>query len=232
MGAASAALLLSLSAGGCVQRAPVDPAAPARWRPPSERPLGVVGGELRLLHARPELLELGAAIVYLDQGPAGAVRSLPDPPTLVFDGAGGIAPGLVAGTVGQTLRVEFEGGVLHQPFAFSEDGERIDIEVAGAGDSDDARADVAGTLDLQRVGAFRIYCSLHRSERGLVYAADSPWVSLVDPEGRYEIHRVPAGTYRQVLWSELVSGPIRSIEVESGGRLDSPIFIDARQVSR
>jgi len=215
------ALALALSLGllaACASREPRPPPEPVVLVPPESSLPGEVWGQLRVLHAEPGRDDLGAAIVYLEG--AGAERDVdPAPARLVFGGRGDIAPGLLAARVGQPVEVEFRGGVLHQPFAFAEDGERVDPV--------SERELVFG-----KPGLFRVYCSLHGSERSVVYAASSPLLSAVDEDGRYAIESVPAGTYRLVLWSEAVAGPIRSIEVESGDRLEAPIWIDARRVPR
>jgi hypothetical protein len=183
---------------------------------------GTVEGQLRVIHAHPGEGELGAAVVYLERKQGDARPVSTERPPLVFDGAGRLSPALVAGTVGETIRLVLNEGVLHQPFTISPDGTRLDLTIQGG----------VGTLALDAPGIQRIYWSLHRSERSLIYAARSPYVSAVDDGGRYGISGVPVGVYRLVLWSEAISGPIRSIEVKSGARLQSPIWIDARKVPR
>jgi len=220
--ALGAVLLLNLLATSCSLSPGSGAAAPRPAARSRDTALGAVAGKLTVVNGASDAADLGAAVVYLDRGPAGWRLLWPGRPPLVFDGAGSISPAVVGGTVGQTLRLAFEGGVLHRPFTFTEGGVRVDLPTTGDG----------GTLRLAEPGVLRIYCSLHRSERSIVYAVRSPFVAPVDRRGQYGIVDVPPGAYRLVLWSEGVSGPIRSIEIESGSRLDAPIWIDARQVRR
>lgn len=209
---------------------PPPPEPTAFAPPPAPAPVpnvpGGVWGHLRVLHAAPGEGDLGTAIVYLERvDPAAATPSPSAKPAgamLSFD-RGRVVPARLAASVGQPIRVEFHGGVLHQPFTVAEDGSRIDFV---------RESETGGRLVLDQPGVFRIYCSLHGDERGVVYAVGSPLFAMVADDGRYGIEPVPVGAYRLVLWSDAVSGPIRSIEVESGARLESPIWIDARKVER
>ncbi len=208
----SAALFLSF---GCI-------------RPFGPFQTGGVAGQLRVLHASAEELDLGAAVVYLDDGPRPWPGWPQRPAKLVFGEGGSIDPSLLTVGVGQRIRLELQGGLLHQPFTYSLSGSP-DAPADGSGDlplqGDDSRE-----LTVERPGVVRIYCSLHRNERALIYVSPSPYFSVIDSRGRYGIDDVPAGAYRLVLWSDVVEGTVRSIQVEGGTPLVSNIWIDARKI--
>jgi plastocyanin len=185
-------------------------------------PSARVHGQLQVLNAPADERPLGAAVVYLKpKGRVAAERASGDL-SLTFTSNGRIEPALVAGSPGQRVRVVFEGGVLHQPFTYW-------LEVR---DDELFSGENSPGLMLENPGVIRIYCSLHGSERAVIFVSESPYYSAVDAEGNYRISRVPEGAYRLVLWSEAVSGPIRSIEVEHGASVRSPIWIDARKMPR
>ncbi len=220
--AARVTLLLSCSAAlfssfGCIR-----PSVPLKS--------GGVAGQLRVLHARDGERDLGAAVVYLDNGPRPGPDRSQHPATLVFGEDGSIHPSLLAVGVGQRIFLELQVRLLHQPFTYSLSGSP-DVPADGAGDlslqGDDSRELIVG-----RPGVVRIYCSLHRNERAVIYVSPSPYFSVIDSRGRYGIDDVPAGAYRLVLWSDVVEGTVRSIQVEGGTPLVSNIWIDARKIPR
>jgi plastocyanin len=201
---------------------------------------GGVAGQLRVLHATAAERDLGAAVVYLaDESPQLANESRqgfglhgwPSPPEpsaqLVFGEDGSIEPALLAVEVGQRIRLELEGGLLHQPFTYSLTGDgQTSTDSAGSL----PLADDATELVVERPGVVRIYCSLHRNERAVVFVSPSPYFSVIDSGGRYGIEGIPAGAYRLVLWSEVIEGTVRPIRVKGGDRLDENVWIDARKI--
>ena len=191
---------------------------------------GGVAGELRVLRASAGEPDLGAAVVYLDEGPRRWSGWPQRSARLVFGEDGSIEPSLLAVGMGQPIRLELQGGLLHQPFTYSLSGTQgapaggpVDLSL----EDDDSRE-----LIVERAGVVRIYCSLHRNERAVIFVSPSPYFSVVDSEGRYGINDVAPGSYRLVLWSEVVEGTVRSVQVERGSWLDSNIWIDARKLSR
>lgn len=191
---------------------------------------GGVAGQLRLIHAGAGEQDLGAAVVYLDDGPrrwsGWPLRSA----KLVFGEGGSIDPPLLAVSVGQRIQLKMQGGLLHQPFTYSLSADQ-GAPPNGSGElwseDNDSRE-----LTVERAGVVRIYCSLHRNERAVIFVSPSPYFSVVDSRGKYEIEDVPAGAYRLVLWSEVVEGTVRSVTVESGSWVASNVWIDARKIPR
>ena len=87
-------------------------------------------------------------------------------------------------------------------------------------------------LRLDSPGVVRVYCSLHGTERAVVFVSRSPYYDVVDSGGQYAIADVPEGNYQLSIWSEDVQGSIRPIEVHRGSELESTIWIDARKIVR
>jgi hypothetical protein len=76
-------------------------------------------------------------------------------------------------------------------------------------------------------GLVRIYCSLHPSERAVVFVAPSPYFATFRPPGSYEIRDVPPGRYRLHAWSESISAEARAVTVQPGAAV--AVGIAARQ---
>jgi hypothetical protein len=185
---------------------------------------GAVHGRLRILHEKTDSPKnLGGTIVYLDAPGQDALRTSSENPTLVFGTKGRVEPELLAGHLGQRVRLSFLGDVLHEPFTQVVPGVHQPIEML---------ADGTLLLSLEEAGITRLYCSLHRSERAVIYVALSPFHTLVDSSGLYQIADVPPGEYRLRIWSEPIEGLIRPIEIEAGADLESTIWIDARMIAQ
>jgi plastocyanin len=64
----------------------------------------------------------------------------------------------------------------------------------------------------ERVGQIvRFGCDDHPGMVGHVVVADSPWWAITDPEGRFQLAGLPAGTYRLEAWHERLG--VRQAEV-------------------
>jgi plastocyanin len=56
------------------------------------------------------------------------------------------------------------------------------------------------TVTLKNPGTVPLRCRIHQEMRGLIYVAPSPYFSMTDPNGRFEIPSVPPGRYRITAW--------------------------------
>jgi len=59
---------------------------------------------------------------------------------------------------------------------------------------------ITHVLQPRRGHHIRLECDAHDFMLGWVYAADTPYASLVDEDGRFRIDRVPPGTYTVTAW--------------------------------
>lgn len=129
-------------------------------------------------------------------------------------GERGLSPAVVAVESGDSIRLENATGIYHRLFSTSESNP-FDLGVLRRGE---ARA-----VDLAEPGVVRIYCSLHPSERAVVFVAPSPHFATLRPPGGYEIRDVPAGRYRLHAWSESAPAPSRTVEVPPGASVAAEI---------
>lgn len=67
----------------------------------------------------------------------------------------------------------------------------------------DTGAHLPGTVKdvvLKNPGVVPLRCHTHQNMRGLIYVSPSPYFSVTDDEGRFEIQKIPAGAYRIDVW--------------------------------
>lgn len=198
-------LALALGASGCA-RVPVLRAVPA---------LGGVEGELRVLHGGDQ--RTLAAVVYFTREGATALAWTRERTTVAWRDRR-FLPALVAVAPGRGLEVENEGPIHHQLFAVTADGS-LDLDLPPQA--------VARTPPLEP-GLLRFYCRLHQQESLSVFVPPTPYFARVDEAGHYRVGRLPPGRWRLHVWSEVVEGPVRPVDVGWLGPVEADVFLDAR----
>src|SRR5262245_41383467 len=119
----------------------------------------------------------------------------------------GLEPSVLAVSAGRSIRFANESGIYHRIFSYS-DSNGFDLGVVRGGER--------RTLPLRHPGVVRVYCSLHPSERAVVFVAPSPWFTTFRPPDPYEVRDVPPGRYRIHAWSESASAVTRAVTVPPG----------------
>jgi len=71
---------------------------------------------------------------------------------------------------------------------------------------------VAGMQDLK--------CDAHAWMRGFVYASDSPYATVTDDKGNFEIKDLLPGKYKVMIWHEGFGQTEQSVEVKAGAATD------------
>lgn len=145
--------------------------------------------------------------VFLEPLDAAAAPAAPAQQALLSLGEQGLAPSVLAVAAGSSVRLANETGIYHRVFSYSESNP-FDLGVLRRGET--------RSIELGTPGVVRIYCSLHPSERAVVFIAPSPYFATFRPPGGYEIRGVPPGRYRVHARSESAPAPIRTVTVRSG----------------
>jgi plastocyanin len=101
-------------------------------------------------------------------------------------GAGVAATGPTVVARDQVVRFVNQDTIHHRYFS-STDKNQFDLGSLGHGGS--------GMVRFKRSGEVHFYCSLHSGERGSIHVVPTPFYSLVDEEGRFEIGGLKAGQY-------------------------------------
>lgn len=156
-------------------------AAPARYVPaPADFPAGAIEGVVTA-GGRP----LPASLVHLVDPSPGLPSPPPrDVPLRLRSGVAAPAP-LSLGRDDRLL-VSSADGELHT-FHLRRDGAGSrNVPIPASGD--------AVVVDPLRAGTWDAACDAHPGETARIVAADHPYVAAPDPEGRFRLDAVPAGT--------------------------------------
>lgn len=73
------------------------------------------------------------------------------------------------------------------------------------------------------VGAYTIHCSVHPQMRGYIFVAPTPWTTVVDSNGHYEIDGIPPGTWQVKVWNPRAKTPSKK-ETFLAGKTDKVSF--------
>lgn len=153
-------------------------------------------------------------IVFLESLDGPETPEAPARHPILRLGEKGLAPPVLAVASGDSIRLENATGIYHRLFSYSE-ANPFDLGVLRRGET--------RSVDLDAPGVVRIYCSLHPSERAVVFVAPSPHFATFRPPSGYEIRDVPAGRYRLHAWSESAPAPSRTLTVPSGASVSAEI---------
>ena len=129
-------------------------------------------------------------------------------------GERGLAPAVLAVAAGDSVVLENDTAIYHRLFSYSEPNP-FDLGILRRGDT--------RSIDLTTAGVVRIYCSLHPTERAVIFIAPSPYFATFQPPAPYEIRDVPPGRYRLHAWSESAPATSRPVTVPSGASVAAEI---------
>lgn len=133
-----------------------------------------------------------SAVIWLEPA-AGATHTIaPGRFTLVQKNKTFI-PHLLVVPVGSSVAFPNKDPFFHNVFSLF-DGKRFDLGLYEAGST--------RTVQFSRVGVSYIFCNIHSQMSAVVIALDTPFYSVVDPSGRFQISSVPDGDYDLHVWAE------------------------------
>ena len=179
-----AALAVGWSAG---------PAAKSDTTKASTRPADSDAAPIRGTITAESEVPLDEMVVYLESPDAD--RELPPPGEAVNVSQKGarFEPKLVVISVGQTVNFlnDEERAIEHNVFSNSK-AKKFDLGLFGPDESRSVTFDKPGPVLLR--------CTIHRYMDGVVFVSPTPFTSLVDKDGRYEIANVPPGKWTLKTW--------------------------------
>lgn len=204
---AAAAVALATAPAGeskpAPDRKPAAGAQPAPAKQPKDKPvLSAVKGTVTATSEVP----LSEMVVYLESPDAD--RPMPAAPKAVDVSQKGakFEPRITVITVGQTVNFlnDEDRRIEHNVFSNSP-AKRFDLGLYGQGESK------AVTFD--KPGPVFLYCSIHRYMDGVVFVSPTPYTSLVDKEGRYQMNGVPPGKWTVRTWQRRRRFPEKTVAV-------------------
>jgi plastocyanin len=204
---AAALVLAGLSVGGALDAQPGTGTIRGRFVVPSPE-----SGDRRpsLVDPRvPRERVRRPGIVYLEVAPSAAFEELPGTRERMDQRNETFVPHLLAITVGTTVDFPNNDRTYHNVFSLSK-ARRFDLGRYAAGRSKAVRFD--------RPGIVRVFCDIHAHMNAFILVFNHRYFSVADTEGRYEIDRVPPGTYTLVAWVEGAIRETRSVQVTAESR--------------
>ena len=163
--------------------------------------------------------ELRPAVVYLDVAPRGAFEPDEAARATMDQRDQSFVPHVLAITVGTTVDFPNSDPYFHNVFSLSKT-RSFDLGSYARGRSKSVRFD--------RPGVVQVFCDIHSHMSAYILVFAHRYFAVTDAAGRYEIARVPPGTYTLNVWHEGDVRETRSIVVARGrrprrGRLHHPV---------
>ncbi len=168
----------------------------------------------------------GGAVVMLHRldGPTPKPKPLKAPP--VEQRKKRFTPGVLAVTVGTSVRFANEDDIFHSVFSLSKPND-FDLGLYRSGEWRDQVFDAPGPVHL--------LCNIHSSMSAWLYVVDTPWFAQADAGGRFTVKGVPPGSYKLSVWhpraartaerTVKVSPGMESVSVAVDGDKPQPAFV-------
>jgi plastocyanin len=156
-----------------------------------------------------DVVDRRRAVVYFESAPKGAFEDRDGGRAAMDQRHETFVPHLLAITVGTTVDFPNNDRTYHNVFSLSK-ARRFDLGRYAAGRSKAVRFD--------RPGIVRVFCDIHAHMNAFILVFNHRYFSVADSDGRYEIDRVPPGTYTLVAWVEGSIRETRSVQVAAESR--------------
>jgi plastocyanin len=200
---------------------------------PSSQAFGTIRGRLEIQNVarpterRPEVGEPGSGgsrdvpdlrrgVVYLASAPRGAFEEREAARAIMDQRNETFVPHVLAVTVGTIVDFPNSDKTFHNVFSLSK-AKRFDLGRYAAGKSKAVRFD--------RPGLVRVFCDIHSHMNAYVLVLTHRYFSVTDPDGRFRIPSVPAGSYTVVGWYEGDERTSRAVTVASGGVVEVDLTV-------
>lgn len=182
-----------------------------------------VRGTLRYVEGQVGDATIGPVVVLLE--PTDSVAGAARPAQLfgITSATDRFEPAFTAVGVGDYIVFANDGAVSHRFFS-ADIGPDVQISV-GPGSSSEPQL-------IERIGELRFFCSLHPDENFSVLVTSEPFFGVVDGNGEFFVGPLPGGSYRLSIWSPRLSGPVRTVQVESGRTHVETIWLDPDLIDR
>jgi plastocyanin len=145
------------------------------------------------MHAAHDMSDLRRSVVYLESAPSLAFPDF-EPQRATMDQRNEtFVPHVLAITVGTTVDFPNSDNIYHNVFSLR--GPRpFDLGRYAAGRSKSVRFD--------RPGIVRVFCEIHSHMNAFILVFNHRFFAVTAADGRYQIGRVPPGSYTLVAWNE------------------------------
>jgi plastocyanin len=177
---------------------------------------GSVRGKIRLTIKGVKFKDLGPLVVYLDAIKGKLKYEIPKASPKIIQKDAKFQPKFLVIAAGQTVDFPNEDKVDHNVFSFSKKN-NFDLGIYQKGQSKDRV--------FKDQGVVKIYCSVHSSMNAVIFVAPSPYHTIADSSGSFEIRNVPPGRYRLRTWNNKLPAGSKKVKLTAGKVTDKEISI-------
>ena len=195
--------------------------------------LGVIRGrvdvqrDVGVVEPQPNVAELGMAprregpdrrqsVVYLETAPQGAFEEHPSLRASLDQNNEAFVPYVLPILAGTTVDFPNRDKTYHNVFSLSK-VTSFDLGRYARGQSKAVRFD--------RPGVIRVFCDIHSHMSAYILVFAHRFFAATDPEGRYHIDGVPAGSYEVAVWTDGRVRETRQAHVPEGGAVDVDFLV-------
>src|SRR5437764_6414812 len=185
---------------------------------------GTIRGRVELrrptspVERRPGVAELGSpaprdvpnllrSVVYLESAPRGAFETEEGGHAIMDQRNETFVPHVLAITAGTVVDFPNSDRFYHNVFSLSK-AARFDLGRYAKGKSKSVRFDQPGIV--------RVFCEIHSHMNAFILVFAHPFFAMTDPDDRYRLNNVPAGTYNGIAWNEGVTSDPKPVTVGAG----------------
>ena len=144
-------------------------------------------------------------VVLLEDAPA--LDEMPKGPFEMAQADKSFAPPLLIVPVGATVAFPNRDGYYHNVFSPTPDA-KFDLGLYRGG--------IAKTATLEKPGVVSVYCNIHSQMTANVLVVPNPYYARAAANSRFEIQRVPRGTWHALVWSPFAAPVRETVQVEPG----------------
>ena len=180
-------------------------------------PQGAVAGQVTILE-RPgaRTTDLADAVIWLEA--RGASGAAPGRAQIVMESRTYV-PRVRVVPVGSSVAFPNQDPFRHNVFSKAGPSE-FDLGLYARGETKEAR--------VQRPGVYPVFCNIHAQMVAFIVAVPTSYVAQPNPDGRFSIEGVPAGTYTLHAWHDRTGDETREVRVGADGQADVNVQLDAR----
>ena len=178
----------------------------------------VVAGQLSIVE-RPgaKSTDLADAVIWLEA--RGAPAPTPTPRSQIVMRSREYVPRVRIVAAGSSVAFPNQDPFRHNVFSKSGPSE-FDLGLYGRGETKEARVD--------RSGVYPVFCNIHAKMLAFIVAVPSAYVAQPNPDGRYSMADVAAGTYTLHVWHDRGGKVTRELTVAADGQPVVNVQLDAR----